>query len=189
MSTLPTWLTSLNYTQNYAAAGQTCSMSTDPQWTTKILQWRKKLIAELSGQDLSHIMRALCQLYYWAKWLTCVTCKKTAEGYGWIDHAENDLICFKVKKCFLFLIWNTETALNNIWKQFESRHDKTCLREFPTWPDTNRPAQPQKLARVLKFQLQNLEILYYLSSEQQRRWSDCADVQADLRLCCCSHMT
>ena len=52
---------------------------------------------------------------------------------------------------------------------FEPRHDKTCLREFPTRPDTNQPAQPQKLARVLKFRLKNLEIPYYLSSEQQRR--------------------
>ena len=52
---------------------------------------------------------------------------------------------------------------------YELRHEKMCLREFPTRPDTNRPAQPQKLARVLKFQLENLEILYYLSSEQHRR--------------------
>ena len=51
----------------------------------------------------------------------------------------------------------------------EPRHDKTCLREFPTRPDTNRTAQPQKLARVLKLRLWNLEILYCLSSEQQRR--------------------
>ena len=71
---------------------------------------------------------------------------------------------------------------------FEPLYDKTCLREFPSRPDTNRPAQPQRLARVLKFRLWNLEILYYPSSEQQRRWSDCADAQADLRLCC-SHMT
>ena len=35
----------------------------------------------------------------------------------------------------------------------EPRHDKTCLREFPTRPDTNRPALPQKLARVLKYRL------------------------------------
>ena len=35
----------------------------------------------------------------------------------------------------------------------EPRHDKTCLREFPTRPDTNQPVQPQKLARVLKFRL------------------------------------
>ena len=34
---------------------------------------------------------------------------------------------------------------------FEPRHVKTCLREFPTRPDTNRAAQPQKPARVLKF--------------------------------------
>ena len=52
---------------------------------------------------------------------------------------------------------------------YEPRHDKTCLREFSTRPDTNRPAQPQKLARALKFRLWNLVILYYLGSEKQRR--------------------
>ena len=37
-------------------------------------------------------------------------------------------------------------------------HDMTKrLREFPTRPDTNRPAQPQKLARVLKFRLLSKE--------------------------------
>ena len=41
----------------------------------------------------------------------------------------------------------------NIGKTFEPRHDKMCLREFPTRLDTNRPAQPQKLVRVLKFRL------------------------------------
>ena len=35
----------------------------------------------------------------------------------------------------------------------EPRHDKTCLCEFPTRTDTNRPAKPQKLARDLKFRL------------------------------------
>ena len=68
------------------------------------------------------------------------------------------------------------------------RHEKTYLRESPTRSDSNWPAQLQKLTRVLKFRLYNLEILYYLSSEQQRRWSDCTDAQSDLRLCC-SHMT
>ena len=32
---------------------------------------------------------------------------------------------------------------------FEPRHEKTC----PTRSDSNWPAQPQKLARVLKFRL------------------------------------
>ena len=36
---------------------------------------------------------------------------------------------------------------------YEPRHEKMCLRESPTRLDTNRPAQPKKLARVLKFQL------------------------------------
>ena len=44
-------------------------------------------------------------------------------------------------------------------KLFEPRHDKTWLQEFPTRRDANQPAQPQKLARVFKFRLQNLEIL------------------------------
>ena len=57
----------------------------------------------------------------------------------------------------------------------EPRHEKTCLREFPTRSGSNWPAQLQKLARVLKFRLYNLEILYYIIREQQRRWSDCAD--------------
>ena len=35
----------------------------------------------------------------------------------------------------------------------EPRHDKMFFRKFPTRPDTNRPAQPQKIARVLKFRL------------------------------------
>ena len=65
---------------------------------------------------------------------------------------------------------------NSIWhyflysklkvNQFEPCHDKMCLQEFLTRQDTNRPAQPQKLAKVLKFRLQILEILYYLSSKQ-----------------------
>ena len=55
---------------------------------------------------------------------------------------------------------------------------------FATWLDSNRPAQIQKLARGLKFWIQKLEVLYYLFIEQQRCWSDCADAQADLRLCC-----
>ena len=37
--------------------------------------------------------------------------------------------------------------------KYEPRHEKMCLRESPTRPDTNRPAQPQKLARVLKFRI------------------------------------
>ena len=52
---------------------------------------------------------------------------------------------------------------------YEPRHEKTCLREFPTKSDSYWPAQLQKLAWCLKFWLQNLETLHYLGSEQQRR--------------------
>ena len=51
-------------------------------------------------------------------------------------------------------------------KSFEPRHEKTWLRVFPTRSDSNWPAQPQKLARVLKFRLKNLEILFYLCKQR-----------------------
>ena len=74
-------------------------------------------------------------------------------------------------KTFVLIQWNMDTTCNyasytlsfprNNLKRLcisqlniiEPRHEKTCLQEFPTTPDTNPPAQPQKLARVLKFRL------------------------------------
>ena len=37
---------------------------------------------------------------------------------------------------------------HHIHNNTEPRHDIMCLREFLTRPDTNRPAQPQKLASL-----------------------------------------
>ena len=54
---------------------------------------------------------------------------------------------------------------------------------FQTRPDTNRVAQPQKIARgLLKFRIQKVEGLYYLSGENKGagQLRSCA---ADLRLC------
>ena len=53
--------------------------------------------------------------------------------------------------------------------------------------DSNQPAHLQKLARILKLWIYQVYIYFCLSREQQRCWSDCADAQADLHLCC-SHM-
>ena len=66
-------------------------------------------------------------------------------------------------------IYGFRPTHNIMWKYTcaTTRQNKTCLREFPTRPDTNRPAQPQKVTRVLKFRLQNLEIVYYLSNENK----------------------
>ena len=57
--------------------------------------------------------------------------------------------------CFAQLISNGTKCDRALTTEdiYEPRHDKTRLRKFPTRPDTNRPAQPQKLARVLKFRL------------------------------------
>ena len=51
---------------------------------------------------------------------------------------------------------------------------------FPTWSDTNRAVQFLKMARGLKFQIHEVEGLYYPCSENKG-----ADQlrEADLRLC------
>ena len=41
----------------------------------------------------------------------------------------------------------------------EPCHEKICLRESPTRQDTNWPAQLQRQARILKFQIYKLEVI------------------------------
>ena len=55
----------------------------------------------------------------------------------------------EVQETFMDIFGQLATT-SDILDSYEPRHDKTCLRDFPTRPDTNRPVQPQKLARVLK---------------------------------------
>ena len=87
--------------------------------------------------------------------------------------------------CFLWMLQYKKAQVSDCgpW----SRHEKTCLRGLRPGRTKNRSAQPQKLDRGLTFRIRKLKVFYYLVSEQQRCWSDCADAQADLRLCC-SHM-
>ena len=89
------------------------------------------------------------------------------------------LLARDIKASFgLNIVWNRRG--NNKW----ASSPENLSSRFSTRVDSNRLAQLQKLARGLKFQIYKLEILYYLSSEQQMCWSDCADVQADPHLCC-----
>ena len=39
-------------------------------------------------------------------------------------------------------------VVSNFKNEYEPRHDKRCPWGFLTRPDTNRPAQPQKLASL-----------------------------------------
>ena len=39
----------------------------------------------------------------------------------------------------------------------EPHHEKPCIRLFPTRSDTNRAVQPQKMARDLKFCIEEVE--------------------------------
>ena len=52
-----------------------------------------------------------------------------------------------------------------------------------TWPDTNRAAQPQKMARDLKFQIKKEEGLHYLFSENKGADQLRGNHEANLRLC------
>ena len=54
---------------------------------------------------------------------------------------------------------------------------------FPTRSDTNRTAQPHKMARGLKFWIQKVEGLYYTCSENQAADQLRGYREADLRLC------
>ena len=54
---------------------------------------------------------------------------------------------------------------------------------FPTWSDTNRAVQPQKMARGLKFRIWKVEGLYYLCSENKGADQLRGYREVDLRLC------
>ena len=62
-------------------------------------------------------------------------------------HQVNQMKETAAVKCSVLNSFSTFTVT------IEPRHEKTYLQEFPTRPDTNRPAQPQNLARVLEFRL------------------------------------
>ena len=54
---------------------------------------------------------------------------------------------------------------------------------FPTWSITNQTVQLQKMARGLKFQIKEVEGLYYLCSENKGADQLRGYRVADLRLC------
>ena len=101
------------------------------------------------------------------------SCKTTFPSTGRV-HGNSSRVCKKTDTCTLFpccLCWKSDKYMYHVFiLTNEPGHDKTCLREFPTRPDTNRLAQPQTLARVLK-----------IGCRIQRYYTD---AQADLCLCC-----
>ena len=107
--------------------------------------------------------------------------------YFWSIRCLLNTLHYNMLECFhLVALWFS-TRVNERWQIIRASSWENLSSGFATSVDSNRPAQPQMLGRGLKFQIQKLEVLYSLGSEQQRRWSDCMDAQADLRLCC-SHM-
>ena len=54
---------------------------------------------------------------------------------------------------------------------------------FPTWSDTNKAVQSQKMARGLKFRIKKVEGLYYLFRENKGADQLRGYREADLHLC------
>ena len=54
---------------------------------------------------------------------------------------------------------------------------------FPTWSNTNQAVQPHKMARGLKFRIGQVEVLYYLCSENKGADQLRGYHEADLGLC------
>ena len=50
----------------------------------------------------------------------------------------------------------------------EPLHDKMCLQEFPTRPDKNWPAQPQKLASLETSAIESRDIILSKQRKQRR---------------------
>ena len=96
------------------------------------------------------------EYYYFNSWVTMVTC----------------IICHIFLYClylyFLYL-YKFTCLVEVLWpsQQYEPRHKKTCLRGLQPGK-TNRPAQPKKTGRGLKFQIQKLEVLYYPGREKNK---------------------
>ena len=95
-------------------------------------------------------------------------------------------ICFSLKierineECGLHRLFLTPTTIaynDEQLKPYEPRHDKMRLREFRTRPDTNWPAQPQKLATV--FKILAIESSDIMLSKQRT-------TKALIRLCGCA---
>ena len=63
----------------------------------------------------------------------------------------------------------------------ESRENLSLA--FPTRSETNWAVQPQKMARGLKFQIKEVEGLYYICCENKGADQLCDHRAADLRLC------
>ena len=66
---------------------------------------------------------------------------------------------------------------------YEPRCGKYRSSGFPTRSDTNRAVQPRKMARGLKFRIEEVEGLYYPCSENKGADQLHGYREADLRLC------
>ena len=109
------------------------------------------------------------------------------------DHDGIMRLCYvPVIKCYVTWSYDFHDMMLWCWitvTSYEPCHEKTCLQDL--WPVKTQTSLLSwwDSARVLKFRLQQVEVLYYPGSEQQRHWSDYVGAQNDLRLCCLHIMT
>ena len=102
-----------------------------------------------------------------------------ASRSSWAGQFESHLVAMPKDRFFHEMSHlSCNTAKPTKW--CEPRHDKTYLWEFPTRPDTNRPAHTQKLARVLKFRIYNLVLSKQRTTKVLIRLRRCAGWSAPL---------
>ena len=74
-----------------------------------------------------------------------------------------------VRCCILQLLIRVLFATSSyMWTTSRENLSSGCATRW----DSNRPAQLMRLARVLKFRLWQVEVLYYPGNEQLRRWGE-----------------
>ena len=166
---IPADLTEIYPHMKYQRATKTLNLDTlvkvQSQWTVKYRSWgHGSCIFLLVSQRYIliwniNLLPLIClEILPWTKILTWSSddgctygwpeCSMPPAGRGCGGHNKSNQTKFSFYYFFLLLAMiSVKFEIN------KPRHDKTWLRKFPTRPDTNRPAQPQKLARVLTFRL------------------------------------
>ena len=86
-------------------------------------------------------------------WMHYSMVKPSCSNFRMIKPHFSGVRIFRVVTILWTTVQNLEHSDTPKMVSYEPWHDKTCLREISTRPDTNRPAQPQNLARILTFRL------------------------------------
>ena len=107
--------------------------------------------------------------------------------YPWIFHFVYVLLANKATQTNALIfdaqLYTINTVVTDNCIQEMSRVMRKPTSWFSTWSDTNRAAQPQKMASDLKFGIKKEEGLHYSCSENKGADQLCGYREADLSFC------